>query len=492
MTASASLAQSTDTRPDRHSSIDDLDRAIVNLAARINTASHDLLILIRRFDERAGWLRWGFENCADWLHWRCDLSLSAAREKVRVAHALKILPVIAVAFARGELSYSKARALTRVANANNEEALLDFALGTTAARVEERCRELRCGTVASTDDALRAHARRALTVRRDPVRGTVTITVEVPIETGELIDKALDRATEGTASPDPEFAQESWAAQRADALVAMAKAYLSGDTQGSAETPDHYQVTVHVDHSALRGGAGRSGLPIESVRRLACDSDRVVLIEDEHGEPLSVGRKTRIVPAAIKRALWARDKGCRFPACGRQRFVEAHPIEHWSAGGETSLENLMLLCSAHHRLVHEGGFRIEKDYRDRWFFKRPDGRAVPSCGYRAADMTDDDVERTVEYLDKYPSAEAWTVREPSAKVYWIEQPPRRWSPGQLEKTAAEIESGEDNQRKEADEFCGLKAEATNRRHAAKRCSGSSRYRKSQNLSSCFCACLQLR
>src|SRR5690606_10381671 len=99
-----------------------------------------------------------------------------------------------LAFGRGEISYTKVRALTRVANAANEEALLDFARQTTAARVEERCRELRCGTAASTDEANRAHARRALTVRRNPERGTMTITVELPLETGELVDKALDRA----------------------------------------------------------------------------------------------------------------------------------------------------------------------------------------------------------------------------------------------------------------------------------------------------------
>ena len=185
---------------DRDSSIDELDRAIVTLAARLNGVTHDFLILVRRFDERAGWLGWGFESCADWLHWRCDLSLSAAREKVRVAHALKVLPAIAMAFARGELSYSKVRALTRVARLENEDALLEFALRTTAARVEERCRELRCGTVDSTDEAMRAHARRTLSLRRDPERGTITITVELPLETGELVDKALDRAVEATAS----------------------------------------------------------------------------------------------------------------------------------------------------------------------------------------------------------------------------------------------------------------------------------------------------
>lgn len=279
-------------------SIDDLDRAIVNLAARLNAVTHDFLVLIRRFDERAGWLGWGFGNCADWLHWRCDLSLSASREKVRVAHAMKTLPAIAMAFAEGRLSYSKVRALTRVAERDNEQALVEFALRMTAARVEERCRELRCGTADSTDDAVRAHARRSLSLRRDPERGTVTITVELPIEKADLVDKALDRAVEATASSTPELADE-----------------------------------------------------------------------------------------------------------------------HWSSGGETSLANLMLLCSKHHTLVHEGGFRIGKDYRDRWFFLRPDGRAVPACGYRVADMRDDDVAGEDVYPIAQPSAEGSRVAEPSAEVY---------------------------------------------------------------------------
>src|SRR5690606_22423090 len=155
----------------RHASIDELDRAIVNLAARINAATHDFLVLIRRFDERSGWLKWGCESCADWLHYRCDISRSAAREKVRVAHAIKTLPSIGRAFAEGKLSYSKVRALTRVAGPHNEDELVAFALTTTAARVEERCRELRYGSPDSTEQAVRAHARRALRLRHDPHRG---------------------------------------------------------------------------------------------------------------------------------------------------------------------------------------------------------------------------------------------------------------------------------------------------------------------------------
>ena len=247
-------------------SIDELDRGIVNLSAKINSATYELLILLRQFDERAGWLQWTFTNCVDWLHWRCDLSLSAAREKVRVAHALKALPLIAAAFSRGELSYSKVRALTRVARVDNEDGLVAFARKTTASRVEERCRELRCGTVASVNEAHRAHANRSLRIHRDHDRGMMTITIELPLETGELLEKALDRARDDAPSLTPEGVNESWSAIQADALIAVANTYLSGGGEPSTGASDNYQVTIHVDRSALANGDGRSSLPIESAK----------------------------------------------------------------------------------------------------------------------------------------------------------------------------------------------------------------------------------
>jgi len=415
----------------RELSIDELDHNIVSLSFMMNSCCYELLLLIREFDERVGWLKWGLSSCAEWLHWRCDLSMSAAREKVRVAHALKILPAITSAFSRGELSYSKVRALTRVAKADNEEEFLAFALKTTASRLEERCRELRCGMVDSIGEAIRAHANRSLRLHRDADRGMMTMTVELPLETGELVEKALDRARDSSALQTPELADQSWSVQQADALVTVVSAYLSGNGESSASTSDNYQVTVHVDRSALAEGEGRSSLPIESVKRLCCDGDAVVIVENEEGEPLSVGRKTRTVPTAIKRALQARDKGCVFPGCHHTRFVDAHHVKHWSAGGETSLENLILLCSRHHRLVHEGGFRIERDFQNKWFFKRPDGRAVPSCGYQAQDLIDDElgtdigdsIGNTIRKLSRVinnPSAEVFPT---AAKTSSVNSPP---------------------------------------------------------------------
>jgi len=409
--------------------IDDLDRAIFNLSARINAETYELLVLIRQFDERAGWLKWGLGNCAEWLHYRCDLSMNAAREKVRVAHALKTLPEVAAAFSKGELSYSKVRAMTRVANATNEDDLLSFAVKTTTARVEERCRELRCGAVDSLGGAQRAFANRSLRVNRNTERGVMTITIDLPIETGELVEKALDKARDDSMSK-VEFIDESWLARQADAMVSMASSYLSDNAGQTRNTSDDYLVTVHVDQSALANGNGRSSLPIESVKRLCCDGHAVVIGEDVNGEPLNVGRKTRTVPTAIKRALMARDKSCAFPGCHHTRFIDAHHIQHWSAGGETSLDNLMLLCSQHHKLVHEGGFAIERDYQDRWFFKRPDGRAVPACGYHTRDTLDDDVGDVSRQagprseLNNNPpaggllSAADNFLSEPPSPVYW--------------------------------------------------------------------------
>ena len=372
----------------RRHSIDALDAAIGRLASRMEAACYEQLVLIREFDERAGWLQWSFDNCSDWLAWRCDISLSAAREKVRVAHALLPLPNLSQAFAEGRLSYTKVRALTRVTHLQDETCLLGFALKHTAAQVEERCRELRCGTEASTSDAVRAHERRYLSLRRDVARGSVSITLEVPLEDGEMVEKALDAAHEGLSADDPELAGEAWSAQRADAFVSMVKAYLDGGPASSQPSPRHL-VTVHVDRSALDDGRGRSGLPVESMRRIACDARIVAVIEDENEVPLSVGRQSRTVPARIMQALWARDKCCRFPGCNRTRFVDAHHVKHWAKRGETSLDNLMLLCTRHHRAVHEGGFTIRKDFQDQWRFFRPDGIAVPECGYVADDEGSD-------------------------------------------------------------------------------------------------------
>ena len=241
----------------------------------------------------------------------------------------------------------------------------------------------------AVSEANSVYQRRSLRVFRDHGRGMTTLTVELPIEEGEVISQALDKAIEANGCDGPEFASTPWCAQQADALVEICKGYLTGTGETRTSSADTYQVVVHVDAEALNGGKGRSDLPLESVRRISCDGTVVTMTDGATGEPLSVGRKQRTVPTAIRRALWARDHGCSFPGCTHIRYVDAHHVRHWSKGGETSLENLMLLCSQHHRLVHEGGYEICTDVEGRWYFKRSDGRAIPTLGYQLEDMTDD-------------------------------------------------------------------------------------------------------
>lgn len=148
---------------------------------------------------------------------------------------------------------------------------------------------------------------------------------------------------------------------------------------------DRNQVVVHVSAETLRHKAAGcceieegAALAAETVRRIACDASLVALVENEQGEPLSVGRKTRTISPALNRLLKARDKGCRFPGCTNTRFVDAHHIRHWANGGETKPSNLISLCRFHHRKVHEGGMQIQRLDDGAVRFVRPDGGVIDS------------------------------------------------------------------------------------------------------------------
>jgi hypothetical protein len=393
------------SRPDLNRSIDELDAVICRLASRVNAVNYRLLVLVREFDDRMGWAKWSFPSCAEWLSWRCGISLSAAREKVRTAQSLRDLPGVLRAFREGRLSYTKVRALTRVAARHDEEALLRYALDATAPQVEERCRQIRNVQPDSVHDARRRWEARSLSAWRNAGRGTLCLRVELPLDVGELVMQAIERALaqEEVADGDAETSKTGFQSQQADALVAIARTYLDGGVAGasaeSASTADRYQVVVHVDEAALHGGVGRADAPLETVKRLACDSSVVVVTEDERGTPLDVGRKQRTVSTPLRRALWSRDRHCTFPGCHRTRFVAAHHVHHWTDGGPTSVDNLVLLCSQHHRLLHEGGYSIRRDDRGGLYFVRADGRVIPRCGHLSDDCADEVEDPSVEGWD---------------------------------------------------------------------------------------------
>jgi hypothetical protein len=260
-----------------------------------------------------------------------------------------------------------------------DQSILTLCTGINAVTVAERCRELRCGRESSIGTAERAWANRSQRVRRDVERQMITITVDLPLDSGELLGKALDKARDNEILEIPDLVDTSWSVRQADAFVNVLRGYLSGENGNSS---DNHRVTIHVDESALAGNDGRAAVPLEAVKRHCCDGHAVVITETSDGEPLGIGRQSRIIPTAIERAVRARDHNCcTFPGCHNHRFLECHHVEHWANGGDTSIENLLLLCTKHHTLAHEGGFRIDRDFRDNWAFFRPDGIAVPEVGY---------------------------------------------------------------------------------------------------------------
>ena len=473
---------------------EELGDEIARLAAHIHAATYRLLVLVHAMDERID-AAWGFRSTAHWLSWRTGVGIGAAREKVRVAKALPVLPLISGAMASGELSFSKVRALTRIARPENEDALLDVARHAPASKLEKLVQSWQLmDRLEDADGERQRHESRFLHLNPDD-DGSYVIRGRLDPEVGALLEEALEWAVEGlfreeqgkesagdppaatSPTPSPTFAQ-----RRADALGLVAELAFaaSGEADGgvhaglvSAEADnrpatmphsraDRFQVVVHVqaadllgepgpggsrDRSGSRGLDGRNGstgpphpmppmvnvptenvpaetweagetdkvptenvpaetsedgngvpsplqahrphtphiatrtgplpISIETVRRLTSDAGLLVMAHDEEGGVLDVGRKRRTIPPAIRRALEYRDQGCRFPGCGC-RYTEGHHIVHWKDGGETKLDNLVSLCSRHHRAVHQEGYRIE-------VVRREIGDGGPALAFRFYD-----------------------------------------------------------------------------------------------------------
>jgi hypothetical protein len=367
----------------------ELIRQITQLAGHLNAANARFLSLIAELDRRNAWAEWGVKSCAHWLNWQCGIDLGAARERLRVAHALEKLPRVTATMAEGKLSYSKVRALTRVADETNEDYLLNIAVHGTANHVENVVRAYRRAKDAEelTREAMQQRDQ-SLWYFTD-TDGSLVIRGRVPAEIGALFRKALEAAEDSL--PAKSVSAETFIddrhrgrRRRVEALAVIAESFLASGPQ-ELNGGDRQQIVVHVDAQTLKHDhAGRceleqgSAIAAETARRLSCDASLIAIVENERGEPLNVGRKTRTIPPAIRRALNSRDKSCRFPGCTFTRFVDGHHVKHWAHGGETKLPNLVTLCRFHHRLVHEGQVVIQTLDDGAFRFVRPDGKSFDS------------------------------------------------------------------------------------------------------------------
>jgi hypothetical protein len=361
---------------------------IAQLAAHLDAATHRLLTCIRQFDESGEWERQGALSCAHWLSWRIGLDAMTAREKVRVARTLGGLPAINEALRCGKLSYAKVRALTRVATAENEGRLLEMALSCTGAQLERICRTFRRVVAEQFAGDPTPDERRYVSEHVLP-SGMVRIEAVLHPDEAALVMKAIEaaRAVATSHKADKDVSAETRARPQPavampDALVAVAESFLAhGQAPGTGG--DRYQVFIHVEQDPLAPDGTLAAtlddgtrVSAETFRRVSCDASLIQVMHDGTGNPLNVGRRTRTIPPALRRALWSRDRGCRFPSCVNTRFVHAHHIEHWAYGGETSLNNLVLLCGTHHRLLHEGGIHVKCSTDGQLVFRDGKGRVV--------------------------------------------------------------------------------------------------------------------
>lgn len=524
---------------------------VAELSARVAAVKFRLLERVRELDglfERFGGST-GARSTAHWLAWRTGLDPTTARERVRVARALGDLPRIGEAMRQGRLSYSKVRALTRIARPETQEKLLDFALRSTGSQLEQLARAWRRVDRLEEAEAERMrHESRHLTLRVEK-HGGVRVTGLLDPEVGALLKKALEIASQKlleTAEPGEDASAEAGASgegasaeakgaadgsrsrrripadpslkegaaqRRADAVAVVAQAALQaglrigeeGDGAASAEAgadvsddasaeapvasaasasaeassgarsrdvarTDRYQVVLHVDLDALQADGGargaseageaeagaragdgaRSSLPRlpargpgpgwvpgtailegvgrispETARRISCDSGLVAMSHGgggcegcggegvgAMGEPLNVGRKTRTVPPALRRALEERDRCCRFPGC-ELRHCQSHHVVHWVDGGKTKLENMILLCPAHHWAVHEGGFSIELERDGTARFRDPGGWLIleapemPPVGEGVLDEVREEQRREGLQMDEWTPTPLW-------------------------------------------------------------------------------------
>jgi len=420
-----------------------LEHGLTTLAAHLAAGEARWLKWLEAYDRRAGWQAWGCRSAAEWLNNKCGMSLTAGRERVRVARTLQHLPLIQAAFANGELSYSKARAITRAATPDSESDLLDIARSATASQLDKICSGVANARPPSnqdnippnsdanpSDDALPDDAlpddalpddalpddalllAKQFAASRSNDDGTSTLRVCLADDTMAMVIAAIDTKVDELIT-DMTQGKELTRRQAIDHhgghSALRARAFATIITDSGAETT--VMLTIPIDTIDAEGpipsdtagppmpGAGaqqsrrrpnddsssaqrpepqqrsdlnkqqspsperpnpdnnRAGSRRDDLRstvaRLLCDCRINMTVVDENGGPLSIGRRSRVIPTKIRTALEIRDHGiCRFPGCGSTRNLQTHHVVHWQHGGPTELSNLVLLCWFHHDLLH--------------------------------------------------------------------------------------------------------------------------------------------
>jgi hypothetical protein len=366
--------------------LDDLVSAIDAAHARVALAQRELFGLIAEVDRLEAWRDSGARDLAHWLAMRYGISSWKAHRWIGAAHALEGLPRLSGAFATGDLGIDKVVELCRFATPQTEARLIRWAKEVSCATVR---RKADVAARPSIKDELEAEDARSVSWWYLDEGRRFGLQAELPAAQGAIVARALERAASRLPVMPGEEVGCYADARRADALVALCSAQISRDPD-----PDRAAVVIHAQLESLErgtGGAeidGGTAVHPHTVRRLLCNARVQTVVEDQGGNVLGLGRTSREPSAWMVRQIRYRDRGCRFPGCGTRAFTQAHHIRWWRHGGRTDLDNLLLVCSFHHRLVHELGWSVtrEADGTARWF--HPDGTR-----YRAGPVRRSDADR---------------------------------------------------------------------------------------------------
>ena len=357
---------------DAHTLVGELDE----LHRRVASDERDLLRVIARADALHVWKDTGARDMASWLSIRYGVTVWKARRWLQAAHALDALPALAHALASGRLGIDKVVELARFASFEDEDGVIAWASRVSVSAVRRRADLAVRRAIEEVRDAER---QRFVTWWYSEDGARFGIEGELPAAEGAVVAKAIDRLAERIPTVPGEEGELFASARKADALVTLCSARIGEDPDADRAT-----VVVHMRQgssvAATQGGADIEGGPVvaaETAERLRCESRTQTVVEDASGEPLALGRMSRFPSAAMLRQLRYRDVGCTFPGCGSVRFAKAHHIVWWRHGGGTDLDNLVLVCTFHHKLLHEHGWKVERqDGVVGWF--QPDGkRFVP-------------------------------------------------------------------------------------------------------------------
>ena len=383
-----------------------LEGRVLGYAAQITALTADFLDLVAELDERESWRGPGIHSLAHWLSWKAGIALRTAHEQVRVAKAIRGLPLIRNAFGEGRLSYSKVRALTRVATPEREAELVNLALSCTASQLDRAVRAMvqidrdrgveGSGPPVESTGRWKWNADGSLSVslRLSPLDGARFLAgaVRAEYERTRTCDdpdlpavQSVPRNTEpesgGGDSVVPSRRRDLW--RQVPSNVAPAVVVMAGMVHDGIAMPElapGAEILIHADERVesahLDDGPGLSEVEVAEARCGA--STREVASRRVPGQPgklalLGLGRKSRTPNKALIRALFLRDRCCQMPGCGRTRHLHAHHVRFWSAGGRTDPDNLILLCGSCHRSLHRGEFSITAHGEQRFTFRSPDG-----------------------------------------------------------------------------------------------------------------------